>query len=422
MMKEGISIFMASIILLGIHSCRQQPSIDLPIPQKTSYQVDSLELSYATYHDKILGAIVGSAIGDAMGASTEMWHRHDIQAKYGYITGLTPAIRQKSPEGTWRHNMILGSTTDDTRWKYLMTQYLTQYADHLEARHFADFVVDYYRSQTDALKNSHIEQSTDLLESHIDRLHWITEWARVAMAYQDGTEAYIKAQARFYGGEMSCAGMLYAPMLGLIELDPSMAYELGFEHALFDIGYARDIAGLTAAMTSLSVRGSTIDSILDAIELIDPYEFKDSRLIGRLTEGIARTARHIVTEGLLIQSPDPQLKPPPSYTGSELQWTQLQAIYDDLDQEKQAIPFHAGEIWQITIAALAYGDGNFEETMRFIVNYGRDNDTVAAVAGMILGTQLGYAQLPQVWKDQVQKTNKEIIGIDLAAMATQLTP
>ncbi len=32
-----------------------------------------------TYYDRVLGGLVGSAIGDAMGASTEMWYRKDIQ-------------------------------------------------------------------------------------------------------------------------------------------------------------------------------------------------------------------------------------------------------------------------------------------------------------------------------------------------------
>jgi hypothetical protein len=39
--------------------------------------------------------------------------------------------------------------------------------------------------------------------------------------------------------------------------------------------------------------------------------------------------------------------------------------------------------------------------MQFIVNYGRDNDTVAAVAGMILGAKLGYSGLPESMRNTV---------------------
>ena len=68
--------------------------MDIPAPKKSAYANDSLILSEEAYYDKVLGALVGSAIGDAMGASTEIWHRKDIQLKYGYITGLAPAVRE----------------------------------------------------------------------------------------------------------------------------------------------------------------------------------------------------------------------------------------------------------------------------------------------------------------------------------------
>ena len=65
-------------------------------------------------------------------------------------------------------------------------------------------------------------------------------------------------------------------------------------------------------------------------------------------------------------------------------------VYQLLEKDERAIAFHSAEIWQILVTALEFGNGDFEKTMQFIVNYGRDNDTVAAVAGMILGAKLGY--------------------------------
>ena len=41
-----------------------------------------------TLHDKVLGMLVGSAIGDAMGAPTEMWQRENIQVEYGFVNQL----------------------------------------------------------------------------------------------------------------------------------------------------------------------------------------------------------------------------------------------------------------------------------------------------------------------------------------------
>ena len=150
-----------------------------------------------------------------MGAPTEMWRREDIRLKYDYVTGLTPAIRGRSPEGTWDNNLNAGATTDDTRWKLAMVKYLTKYQNDWNGKHLADFIADYYNVLTKGLSDGDHISKTDFLDIQIEKIDWIKEWARVAMAYSENQETYQKALNRFYGGEMSCAGQLYTPMFGL---------------------------------------------------------------------------------------------------------------------------------------------------------------------------------------------------------------
>ena len=69
-------------------------------------------------YDKILGCLVGSAIGDAMGAPTEMWNQWAIRETYGYVDSLDILMREASPEGPWDINLPAGAGTDDTRWNY----------------------------------------------------------------------------------------------------------------------------------------------------------------------------------------------------------------------------------------------------------------------------------------------------------------
>lgn len=410
------------------YSCKEQrPEVYLPEPIKLSYGLDSLPLSKEEYHDKVLGALVGSAIGDAMGASTEMWHRTDIQRQYGYINGLTPATRVQSPEGTWENNLNAGATTDDTRWKLLMAQYFIRHKTHRSAAVFADFITNYYQSVAAELGNKDILIRPDALDAKLEPVDWIKEWARVAIAYQQGTEEYLKAQHRFYGGEMSCAGMLYTPMIGLVNPNPEAAYTAAYNHTIFDLGYARDISALVAGLTNMAMQTSDMDSIINTALFVDPLRYQDSRLVGRIAADIAMTARKSVWHARELEVTDTtDLKDtlgiikPLGYKGSNTEWAQQDFVYTQLEKDKKAIAFHSGEIWQILIAALEFGQGDFEKTMQFIVNYGRDNDTVAAVAGMILGAKDGFTRLPQSLSEEILRVNKEQLGIDLEALANMM--
>jgi len=422
-------LFTIGFLALLISSCKQPKSkLDIPSPTKNTYGNDTLVLTEEAKYDKILGALVGSAIGDAMGASTEMWHRKDIQLKYGYIKGLTPVLREQSPEGSWLHNLNAGATTDDTRWKFLMVKYLTTYKGRFNAKNFAKFISDYYAALTKELRDKEIGNNPDILDTKIEKIDWIKEWARVALAYQKGAVDYQKAQNRFYGGEMSCAGQLYTPMFGLLANNPEEAYKTAYEHTLFDLGYAKDISALVSAMTQMAMRTQNMDSILNTATFVDPYGYQDSRLVGRISHSIADAAIKSVLaikEKVLIDSliaKDSVLyRMPEGLEKTQKDWVRQEMVYQLLEKDEKAIAFNAGEIWQILVTGLQFGEGDFEKTMQFIINYGRDNDTVAAIAGMILGAKDGYSNLPKDLKEQVLKVNKEQLGIDLKALAEELT-
>lgn len=411
-------------ICLIISSCDQSAStVDIPSPVKQQMQISSKILSQEEIEDKVLGAIVGSAIGDAMGASTEMWTREDIQERYGYIDGLTPAYREQSPEGTWEHDLVAGATTDDTRWKYFMGQYFVRYKGTLSPHNFTSFINDYYDQVVQELSDDRHKSSTDQLDAQVEKVDWIKEWARVTKAYALGDDEYQVAQGRFYGGEMSCAGLLYSPMFGLLGGDPVASYNMAYEHALFDIGYAKDITAMASTMTYLAMHGQDFESIVDSSLLVDPHGYRDSRLIGRLLQASATEITQLVEGSEKLELLDSIVtKMPQGYPGTELDWLRQDYIYQGLEKRQKAIAFHAGEIWDITYASLLFGRGDFRKTMSFIVNYGRDNDTVAAIVGTMLGAYLGYDALPDDLKLEIIKVNREVIGIDLEELAQDLYP
>ena len=401
-----------------------------PVPKSTPGMEEPTwpaELDRETYRDKVLGLLVGSAIGDAMGAPTEMWHRSEIEVQYGYVASLDEVIREGSPEGPWDYNLPGGGTTDDTRWKYLTTKFLSQNSarnDSLDPQAFAKYIVDIYLAE-----KSHVGQvhafDPSLLETEVRHMTWLQDWAKVAQPYlQNDIDGYSHAINRFYGGEMSCAGMLYTPVIGgYFPGAPQRAYREAYRMGLFDLGYARDISALTAAYTSQAFQpGVAYDHMISLSRSVDPNQYFKSRLVGRLAHDVFVAAQQIVHEAQQVDSTElmSSVDLPSAFAFDTLYFAQVQKAYAGLDHRLQDIAFHANEIHLINLTALIISGGDFKKAVEFVVNYGRDNDTVAAVTGAILGAYHGASKLPPAWSQQVIATSRDVIGIDLEALADEM--
>lgn len=399
---------------------------------EVEYQDTSLTDS--VLYDRMLGALVGSAIGDAMGAPTEMWSQWDIREAYGHVDSLDLVLREPSPEGPWDYNLPPGAGTDDTRWKALMVEFAVAESDlrrtgsplKLKADRFATHLNNHYEQSISRLKATE-GLDPEPFEDNMRRLTWLQEWARVTRAYADGDiDGYRDALARFYGGEMSCAGMLYAPVIGMLYPGrPEAAYTNAYDLSLFDLGYARDITAMSAALTAAAFTpGAAADTLAFALRDTDPQGFFRSRLLGRVAYKQYEQARRIVRETQRMTAAEASamdLRFPDNYPYDSLQYARTIRAYDLLDKAKQDVPFHAGEVHLINLTAILFSDLDFQRAMEFITNYGRDNDTVAAVTGSILGAVQGYSKLPRDQRELVIRVNREVLGMDLEKLAWALT-
>lgn len=422
------SLFFVTFLLI-IMSCTRQSSKDnFPkpnlLPNSYSGKGNAISLSREEYYDKVLGMLVGSAIGDAMGAPTEMWDRKNIRIQKGYVDSLDLVLREQSPEGPWLTNLPAGSTTDDTRWKHLGVEYIiTQKQDSLNPVDFAKYIVKVYDQETVELATNSKEYEN--IERGYSHITWLIEWVKVAKPFiNKDLIAFNNQLSKFYGGEMSCAGMLYAPVIGAyFPAQPEKSYQQAFGLSIFDIGYARDITSLTAAYVSKAMQsGVSYGDITLITREIDPENYFNSRLIGRVAYKSLEQAKSMVAEAFSITEKDipSDLKLPSNFKRSALYYVQLQKAYSLLEAQLQRIPFHAGEIHLINLTALEFSNGDFMKAMEFVTNFGRDNDTVGAVTGAILGAYWGVRKLPTELVSKSIKTNKEIVGIDLEKLAQQL--
>jgi ADP-ribosylglycohydrolase len=362
-----------------------------------------LKLTKAQLDNKVLGMLVGSAIGDAMGAPTEMWSREAIKLEYGHVVDLDSMVREVSPEGTWVTNLPAGGTTDDTRWKKLTFEYLiNQRSKELDARSFSQKILTNYQEAIDNYKKIK-SFDPEPFEENTLKVAWLQEWAKVAKPFvENKPEAFHDALNKFYGGEMVCAGLLYSPAIGAFYPEqPELAYSNTHKISIFDIGYARDISSVVAAMTAASMAANpSKESVMGTLR-IDPNDYFKSRLVGRSSYKLYRSALYIVD--LAKKSKNP-----------------METAFAELDKQNQDMPFHAGEIYLQVLTAILFSDFDYAKTMEFLVNYGRDNDTTAAIAGGILGAFHGFEKLPAD-KNRVIKVCKEKLDIDLKALAQQLS-
>jgi hypothetical protein len=345
--------------------------------------------------DRILGSLLGSAIGDALGAPVEMWSHGEIAAQHGHIDQLLPLQRPASPEGPWGDQLPPGSGTDDTRWKALMITCLTG-DDPAQALPWPLTLNPAVLAQQVCTQHDRAQAGPPHEQL------WLAEWEPVAAAYLAGDAArYGTALARFYGGEMTCAGMLYAPVIGVAyPAAPQQAYRQALAMAMFDQGYARDLTALTAAMTAAAMAPQPSPaSILAVIDTVDPKAYAQSRLIGRSASYWYQLSQEVAAQA------------------GQKPWS---VAFDLLDQHQQRLAFHPAEIWLVMLTALQLCAFDFRTTMTFIVNYGRDNDTTAAVAGAILGAMYGATRLPDDWV-QPTLTAQLALGIDLPALAGRMT-
>jgi ADP-ribosylglycohydrolase len=392
------------------------------------YTLSAQTLTRSEVYDKVLGMLVGSAIGDAMGAPTEMWTRPNIQLNYGFVDKLDSMVREPSGEGTWAWNLPAGGTTDDTRWKKLTVEYLLteNKSGDLEAANFAKHIMKEYEKDVKSLKSINSFEP-EPYEKAMRRMAWLQEWAVVAKPFVEKKYlAYNDAISRFYGGEMVCAGLLYAPTIGAFyPQNPQKAYEQMYKLSIFDIGYARDLSSMAAAMTAAAMKkGATKETLISLFREIDPQGYFKSRLVGRRAVALLQDARLMVADVQKLKAEDlvdetfPEVKHSKADT---LYMKRMYHLFKALDKKNQDLPFHAAEITLQMLTAMLYADFDFEKTIAFLVNFGRDNDTNSAVAGGILGALYGFEKLPTAMKQKVMYINKTELNTDFEALANQMT-
>lgn len=330
--------------------------------------------------DKFRGCIAGSWIGSAMGAPVEGWPREKIAAAYGRLEELKPYAHYieytdwKRPPGT---------TEDGIERQKLISTAIIEKRDRINLQDLADV----WRRDLDPAKVRFKQEPFDRALAEILRA---------------GTPALELGRMFPFVNVISVARVSHP--LGLINAgDPRSAADdtlevgkLYMREADFGLRWAALYnAGIAAACRP----NATVDSVIATVRAFAEYRADRAALYTGEPQGrkfsydqVAAQVEQAVAIGL--------------------ESTSLAGVQDNFDRiyhggEYQTYGLStAHEIVGKGLALFAHLKGDPRESVVAAVNFGRDTDCLAAIAGGLCGALSGPASFPKEWIEQVNAATR----------------
>jgi ADP-ribosylglycohydrolase len=345
---------------------------------------------------RVEGALYGLAIGDAMGAPVEGWQAERIMERFSDTRRFLPVTNPNDEWGTKGGGRI----TDDTLMtEALIRAYLSK-RDHLDAydykTHFLPEIV--HSSVWVPEKN----QTMPILE----RLFWPERypWIRLFINNAEPRTAGV-------GNLVNCGAAMYMMPVGAVNAgDPAGAYTEAVALAsAHNESFALEAAAVTAACVAAAFGpGARVNDVLDvARRRARAGTAAACRAALDAQEQAADLAQFVQLVRASVRPYDQRSDEEPDYDPSR--FTEV------ADTGRPSAACSIEEL-PVALAALAWGDGDYERTIRAAVFYGRDCDSSAAIAGALYGALHGRAALPSDLCAESARVNRR----DFASVARHL--
>lgn len=354
------------------------------------------ESETAGLEDRVTGALVGAAVADALGGPVEGYSPTQILERHG---GRVHGIVGPWNGDEWRTARPLapyhkgdGHVTDDTLMTHALVRVYAAVRDHLDAYAIADHLVP------DLMTNPRWipELETEALPLH--RVFLAEKWlvTRLHYAHADPREAGV-------GNIVNCGAAMYMAPVGLVNAaDPRAAYAEALDIAgAHQSSYGREAAAVfAAAVAAACVPGAGPDSVVSATLALA----KDGTRAA--IEGVCEVAcRYTDFESALV--PLREAVAPYDTVGPDYRAPSLGA--------RRPSRVHAIEELPVALGMLLVSGGDYREAVLGSVNYGRDCDSTATMAGALAGA-LG-SPVPDEWSKAVSEASR----LDLWEPARTLT-
>ncbi|WAX80563.1 ADP-ribosylglycohydrolase family protein [Streptomyces sp. KMM 9044] len=350
----------------------------------------------ASLDERITGALVGAAVGDALGGPVEGYSPEQIAERHG---GRVHGVVGPWNGDAWRTARPIapyhkgdGHVTDDTLMTHALVRVYARVRDHLDAHAVADHLVP------DLMTHPRWIPELQAEALPLQRIFLAEKWlvARIHYGHVDPREAGV-------GNIVNCGAAMYMAPVGLVNAaHPAGAYAEALDVAgAHQSSYGREAAGvLAAAVAAACVPGATPASVVAACLSLA----KDGTRTA--IERVCEVASHH-TDFASALRPLREAVAPYDTVGPDYRSPSLGA--------RRPSRLHAIEELPVALGMVVVAGGDFRHAVLGAVNYGRDCDSIATMAGAVTGA-LG-SPVPEDWA----KTVAEASRLDLLEPAATLT-
>jgi len=348
--------------------------------------------------DKATAALAGAAVGDALGGAAEGNTPEAIQERYdGFITGIVPPFL-----ADWRNARPIapyhkgdGHVTDDTLMTNALVEVYDQVRGHLDAYSVADYLVPIMIGDRRWIPE--LEGEALLLHRVFLAEKWLV--TRLHYGHIDPREAGV-------GNVVNCGATMYVGPIGIANAGaPDTAYAEAIDVAgAHQSSYGREAAGVFAAAVARAMApGASVDDVIESALRLAKDGTRDA------IEAVASAASSVTDWrsglGTLRAAVEPFDTVGPNYR---------QPARD------ARIPSRTKSIEELPIALgmLVAARGDYSEAVLGAINYGRDSDSIAVMAGSLAGALAGVSAIPSEWVTAVSEGSRMDILSTGAVMAS----
>jgi ADP-ribosylglycohydrolase len=356
--------------------------------------------------DRAVGALTGAAVGDAVGGATEGFSPEQIAERWGgWVTGIVEPYHREN----WRTARPIspyhkgdGNFTDDTIMTHLLSEVYVEQRRHLDAYDVAAHLVPKMIGTTMYIPELEGEGIP------IHRLFLAEKYPalRLEFANVDPREAGV-------GNMVNCGAAMYMAPVGVVNAgDPDAAYAEAIDLAgAHQLSYGREAAGvMAAAVAAAAAPGATVEEVLEVtVRLAKDGTRSAIEAVIDAASGVTHWT-DAIQSGVLRDAIRPFDTVAETYRQPGL-------------GARRPSRIHSIEELPIALGMLAISKGAFLDAMLGGVNYGRDSDSIASMAGAIAGALHGASGVDQELLNGVAEASRTDLvqpARDLASAAVEI--